>query len=410
MRLSVLLFVGVALASPVHAQDAGPALTLADALQRARTTSAARRAATVRLAAAKEALPAAGRLLNPLSELRWENFASGTPGGFPLDVFATLTQPVELGGERAARRGSARATVEGARAALSGLEAEADLQVTRRYLEALRARDGAAALRAQAGALGELVRILERRVAEGVAAEADLRRLEVERARVDLERLRHEVAATRALHVLAGLLGPGAPVSLDALQSPVAPPVSARDEAGLAATVERRPDVAAARARVDAAREALRFEEARRVPDLNVTGGWKRTSGLDTGVFAVTVPVPLFDRNAVGVALARGQSQGAEQELAHVRALAAADVRATADAARRLADEAARLRAALAPPAAIARSAARAAFDSGAGDLLRVVDAERTHTETQLVLIDLATESVLAAIEARLAGAESPLP
>lgn len=410
MRLSVVLLIAVALASPSSAQDAGLAFTLADALERARAASASRRAATLRLTAAEEAMPAAGRLQNPLSELRWENFASGTPGGFPLDVFATLTQPVEMGGERAARRGAARAAAESARAALSGVVAEADLHVAQRYLEAVRARDGAATLRAQSESLAALLRILQRRVEEGVAAEADLRRLEVERARVDLERLRRDVAAARALHALTGLLGPGVAVALAALQSPVVPPLPVADDAALSAAIERRPDVASARARLAVAREALRFEEARRVPDLNVTGGWKRTSGLDTGVFAVTVPVPLFDRNAVGITLARGQYQGAEQDLAHVRTVATADIRATAAAARQLTDEAGRLRASLAPPAAVARAAARAAFESGAGDLLRVVDAERTYTETELVLHDLAAEAVLAAIEARLASADSPLP
>ena len=54
--------------------------------------------------------------------------------------------------------------------------------------------------------------------------------------------------------------------------------------------------------------------------------------------------------------------------------------------------------------------AARAAFTSGAGDLLRLVDAERVYADARLAVNDLTINAVLATIEARLALAEDAIP
>ena len=57
-----------------------------------------------------------------------------------------------------------------------------------------------------------------------------------------------------------------------------------------------------------------------------------------------------------------------------------------------------------------ARDAARAAFAAGAIDVLRLLDAERVHTEAAAVSLDIAIDAVAAAIDARLAAGEEPLP
>ncbi len=268
-----------------------------------------------------------------------------------------------------------------------------------------------AALAAQADRLRELVRVIERRVAEGLTAEADLRRMEAERARVDLDRVRASLAATRALHGLAALLGPGEPVTLAGLVAPVDVPLPpGLDDQAITAALDRRPEVVAARARLAGARELVRLEEARGVPDLAVTGGWKRTSGYNTGVIAFSVPLPVFDRNRAGVTLAKGQVRAAELELDQAMVSGAAEVRTAIDAARVLSEQSARVRATLVQPAEIARAAARAAFESGAADVLRVVDAERIGTDAAVVLSTLASDAVLAVLEARVALGERTIP
>ena len=409
MRLSLCVLLAVGLA-PGIARAQTP-FTLQAAIERARALSPARGAALARAEAAAEAGRTAGRWPNPFVEFRTENFWSSAPGGLPNDTFATVTQPIELGGERGARRNAAAAALEGAKASQAATAADIDLRVIRRYVEAVRARAIDRALTAQLTSLDELVRIEGRRVAEGLAPEGDLHKLEAERARVDLDRVRAQLGAARALQELTALVGAAPPVTLDSLEAPPPPaPPAPLDEGAITAALDRRPDVVAGRAQVVAAREALRFEEARAMPDLAVTGGWKRTVGFDTGVFGVTLPVPLFDRNQAAVAVAKGQVRSAEFELAQLLAIGAADIRATREAAGALAGQSGRLGARLLAPAASARNAARAAFEAGAADMLRVVDAERVYAEAQMVFHTLASEAVIAAAEARIALGEVPLP
>lgn len=402
------LVVSIAAGPAAYAQ--APRLTLADAVTRARAHAPARLAASARQDAAGIAARTTPRFMNPTVEWRTENFAAGTPGGMPLDVFATATQPIELGGERAARRRRALASLDAARADTALTTLDLDLMVTRHFLDAVRLRDTSRALDEQVDALDVLVRALQRRVEEGVTAEADLRKLQAERARAHVDRMRLTLDARRALAALntAMVATPGA--TLDALDLPLAPPVPGVDDSTRSERLDRRPDVMRARARVAVTRQTLAFEHARRVPDIAVTGGWKRTAGYGTGVLGVTLPVPLFDTGRAPVALAQGEVNAAEAELVQTLALADAEMQTTVDIARTLIEEAARTRDALVVPAAIARDAARSAFASGAADVLRLVDAERTYTDAAVTLHQLTSEAVLAAVAARLALAENPWP
>ena len=61
-------------------------------------------------------------------------------------------------------------------------------------------------------------------------------------------------------------------------------------------------------------------------------------------------------------------------------------------------------------PAEAARGSALAAFREGATDVLRVVDAERTHTEARKEALDLTVEAFLVTGRARLAAGLEVLP
>ena len=125
---------------------------------------------------------------------------------------------------------------------------------------------------------------------------------------------------------------------------------------------------------------------------------------------SVLVPIPLFDRNQPALALARGGVTAAELELAQTRRLADGQIRAALQAAGTLARRSGDADTRLVTPAAVVRSAARAAFESGAGDLLRLVDAERVFADARMAVNALQNDAILAAIEARLALAEDPVP
>ncbi len=386
------------------------AVSLRDVVDAARALSPLVAAAEARDEAAGLALDEAGRWPNPDIEFRSENWASGVAGGLPLDTFVTVTQTIELGDKRGARRGLAEATRLGTSAAIGSTAAGVQREAALRFLDAVRLRDRAGALADQHDALTEIVRVLRRRVDEGLAPESELARVTTEQTRLSAELLRARLAAVRATAPLSMFLIDGV-ARPEALVRPTIVPVPEGSISDLAsAASSRRPDVVSARARVEAARQSLRYEESRGVPDLSVNGGLKRTTDINTGVLAVAIPIPLFERNRANAAVARGQVRAMELELDQVTRLAAAEAAAALETARALQAEVIDLRARLVAPAQLARAAARSAFEQGAFDLLRLVDAERAHVDALLSANDLEIDAIAAAIEARLALGDSLLP
>ncbi|MGE0040604.1 MAG: TolC family protein [Vicinamibacterales bacterium] len=395
-----LLVAGLAAAGPVQAQTATP-VTLAEALDLAVARSPLAAAAAARVDAAREHAALAGRLPNPAVELRSENWAfSGS--SVPEDFFAVVTAPIELGGERGARRGAAAAGLQAADAATGVAVRQVRLDVTTRFFDAVRAAARADALAEAEQGLAELVRVADRRVAEGLLAEAGLRRLEAERARVAADRVRAEADRLMAAVQLAVRLG----LPAVAPTPPATPPPPLPSPAGAA----ERADVRLARAQVEGARQALRFQQALGVPDLAVSGGYKRTAGYNTGVVAVTMAVPVFGRNGAAIATARGDVRASELELDQATLAATSEAAAAAEAARALAAGADGIAQALVTPASQARDAARSAFLAGAADLVALVDAERSHTDARLTADGLRFDAWQAAVAARLAAGEDPLP
>ena len=412
MRSIALLAVWLLTAVPAAAQE-GPALepiTLAEVLAAGRAGSPAIAAARSRERAAVAAAGVAGRWTNPAVELRSENWGADIPG-LGLDSFATVTQRLELGGKRGARRGAALAGAEMARVDAFATTRDIEGELAGRFLEAVRLRDRVEILAAQGDAFAELVRVLERRVAEGFAPDAERARLAAERAAVAIALTRAEAAAERAFLELRALAALPDGAAAAALVRPDPLPLPTGDPAQLAAgAAPGRPDVRAAAARVETAVRAVRLQNSLRIPDLTVNTGLKRTLDTNTGVFAVGFGLPVFDRNRVAVTLARGEVRAAELERDLVTRRAEADASAALLNARRLAAAAAGSEAQLVGPATIARTAMRSAFDLGAADLLLLVDAERSYADARLLANDIGIEAVAAAIAARLALGEAPLP
>ena len=73
--------------------SAGPSIPLSVAVSQARTSSPRRRAAWLAVEGARDAARFAGRLSNPIFELRTENWsATRRPAAPEIDVFAVLTR------------------------------------------------------------------------------------------------------------------------------------------------------------------------------------------------------------------------------------------------------------------------------------------------------------------------------
>jgi cobalt-zinc-cadmium efflux system outer membrane protein len=407
MAIWLLLLLAQAPAEPPPADR----LTLPEAVALARVHSPLAAAARAQAEGAAKAAKIAGRLADPTLELTAENWRPGADdfvARTDLDVFAVVTQPLDLF-TRGGRKAQARGESEEAAAGRVRAEQDVELDTVRRYLEAWRGRELVASLEAQAENLGGIVSAMEKRVGEGYAAEADLLRFRAEAARAANHLARARIEHARVEAELAFLVGrPVAEARLEKPDLPLLPPGEPEALAELALT--SRPDVAAARARVARAEGTMSLEKARRYPDLALSGGYKRTTGLDTAVVGVVTTVPVFERNGRAVARAEADARAAGLELEATLARARADAAILVRGARDLQARLARLDEDLVHPAEEARRSALAAFREGAIDVLRVVDAERTNTEARQEALDLTVEAFLASCRARLAAGQEVLP
>jgi cobalt-zinc-cadmium efflux system outer membrane protein len=386
-------------------------LTLSAAVTQAKTASPRRRGIAHLAAAAHEAARQTGRLPNPVADFRTENWSrSAGPTAPEVDVFAVVTQPFELGGKRAIRRQLAVAESQVAAMAVASLERELALEAVRAYVRALRARVLVETLLRYHESLTALVANVTRRVQEGYSAEADLLKFRTEAARVEGEIARAQLELERGLAALGVLMGTTVPIESSQLVEPppVTVPTVAVDQ--IAAAVARHPDVAAATAAVERARQATAFERARRQPDAAVTGGYKRTAGLDTMVLGVSVAVPLFDRNNASVARAIGLERAAEADREALLLQLSTDAEAMLRASRTITIRANTVARDLLEPAEEVRRAARTAFREGTADVLKLIDAERVFADAHRVANDLRLDALVSTLEARLALGEETIP
>ena len=412
MRSIVLLAVWLLIAAPVAAQDA-PApepITLAEVLAAGRAGSPAIAAARSRERAAVAAAEVAGRWTNPAIEFRGENWGADVPG-LGLDSFATVTQRLELGGKRGARRGAALAGAEMARVDAFATTRRIERELAGRFLETVRLRDRARILARQLDALAELVRVLERRVTEGFAPDAERARLAVETAAVSIAVTRAGAAAERAFLELRALAALPDGAAAAALVRPDPLPLPTGDPAQLAAgAAAERPDVRAAAGRVRDS--GARAPSAELAPGPRPDGehrpeahprhehGRLRARGGAAGLRPQSGGGDARPRRGPRRGARTGSRDPARRSGRHRRA---PECPPTAEAA-------AGAEAQLVEPATIARTAMRSAFDLGAADILLVVDAERAFADARLLANDIEIEAVAAAIAAHLALGEAPLP
>ena len=189
--------------------------------------------------------------------------------------------------------------------------------------------------------------------------------------------------------------------------APAAFPVG---DADVAAAVERRADVRAAAARLEERRTAAAAERALGSAAFAAMGGYKRTSGFNTGTAGISIDFPVGLRNTPARLRAEAGATAAMLELEYTRTVARAEIERALLAAQVLAAQASRVASELVEPATIAQRAARAAFREGTGDALALVDADRVHLDTQREALAVQLDAAAASIRARVALGEDLLP
>ena len=404
-----------ALPSPAVAQTTSvEPLTLRQVLDSVTRSHPMLEAARARVRAAKGARVTAGTFGNPLLSYQVENAAF--PGGPALsldrETRMTATLPAESFYQRWPRARRAGADLRAAQADSAAERQRVSLDAAEAFYRTALAQVTAAAARDVTTWLDSVVVYNTARAHEGLAAEADLIRAEVERDRAAADAALGEADLARARADLATFLGdspmPAATLVVAFDDVPLAlaaavpnldltgpnvtnppPNMPALDGLPAALTVralDARPDVRAARERVTGAQAGVTSEWTNIIRQLGATVGAKRSAGTTSFMFGLTLPFPLFDQNRGEIARAAAERDAASFELAARERAVRGEVWGAYNAAKLLTERAEAL--ARGPRSYLAladesRRIALGAYHEGAVPLIQVIDALRAWSDAR---------------------------
>ena len=370
----------------VIADSAAPRVwTLEDAVTAGLAQHPLVEAARARLDAARSERDAVRALPNPTATFWLEN-------DLPREASFYVTYPLESILQRPSR---VRRAEEDARAA------SASLLLVQRFVaaETVRAFFGVALAQALCeeaqenhSRLEQLVAYNRVRVDEGVTAEGELLRLQVELDRAAHEVVMAEVELTRSTGRLAPYLSAtGIEAALPSIRVRVSAPPAALAVSSIpalgvavAAAHEARPEIVASRARVAAAAASADYERSLTVRQAGATLGTKRTNGLSSIVAGVSVSVPLFNLNRAPIARAASEQIAAEHERVWSERTIAIAVQGAHGAAIALTRQLGELQRTFLVRAGHVHELTLAAYQEGGATLLQVLDATRMFADARL--------------------------
>ncbi|MDE3197345.1 MAG: TolC family protein [Acidobacteriota bacterium] len=346
---------------------------------------------------------------NPRIVVQQENaqFWGGTGLNYwrETDTYLYGAMVVERGGKRERRIEAAGAAVATANEERNIAGARLRGRVASAYWSAAGAASVLALYREDLGTLGRIVEYNRQRVAEGKAAGVDLLKIEVERERMAAAALRaQQDADLTRIALFRAMVRPDSPrvVLTESLE--------AIPDVRIASVVEAlrmRPEVRAAQASVDEAAEKVCLQQANAKTDPEYQFGFKRALGFNTLYAAVSLPLPVRNRNQGNISAAEADMRTAQHSLEAIRNDASAEFEA-ASAAYRAKREA--FEKTLTPLRAKARETARimlAAYREGGVDILQFLDAERTRIETEVLWLQSLADIQQSIVALKLAEGES---
>lgn len=313
---SIFLYYAVAL--PAAAES----LTLKQAWQQAEAANPALRSARAKLATAEGQLADTRGLLwnNPQIEaqrVRREVPQAGLDNQRQREWNASLSQAFEIGGQHGYRREAAAQELEALQSALLETRRQIRAEVEQQFVRVLALQLRIAAEQETLKLLQGAATVVNKRVTAGEDSRLDgnLAAVEAERGRNQLAALGEQLTEARA--VLASALQM-TPESLPEVAGELTPADARYTLNQLLASAANRPQARAFELREAAARNRLDLERASVYPDitLGVRSGREGAAAAREKLLGVSVslPLPLFRRNAGGIGRATTELTQAQIE------------------------------------------------------------------------------------------------
>jgi cobalt-zinc-cadmium efflux system outer membrane protein len=296
-----LLILGALLAANTAAQS----LSLDEALRRAEEANPRLRAAQAEAAALEGQRDDARALLWNNPTLAGEIGRRSVPNeARQREYLVGISQAFEIAGQQGYRREEAEQSLAAYREEIGELRRQVRAEVSRRFLAVLALQTRIDTESAVLKLTEDSASIVDKRfrAGEDTRLQANLAEVEADRARNEVRSLEEQLVQARA--ELATLLQLP-PAELPAVRGELvatAPPYTLDQLLGM---VDTRPQFRAFGHREEAARKRLALERASVYPDVTLGVGTGREGPSEARenltLFTVSVPLPLFRRNATGI-------------------------------------------------------------------------------------------------------------
>jgi cobalt-zinc-cadmium efflux system outer membrane protein len=398
--LAALCFTGWCLSAPAaQAQEPAipPRLSLDEALRLVQQQHPALDAARERVAVANADLLDARQRPNPAFAFSAEGARPWAAGGRSLNGQETVVeigQEVETGGRRRLRTAAGAAGASAARAALDDRWRQLRLDAARVYFELVLARLEAENAVTALAEVDKVIAVNRLRYEQGEVSGVELRRLEVERMKFGDDLLVAELNERNTRAALLSLVGAArldAPLEpadgfgwLDPNPGPAGQAGPVVDVAAqIARALSARADLAGARRDRDRAESDLKLQHAMRLPNVTFGAGYRRDFGENGLVVSASIPLPLFNRNAGGIARADAGRRAAGALVRQAERAVSLEVQQAANTLAAMRERLRSIESEYLRKAREARDSALAAYRSGATDLTDYLDAQRAYRDVQ---------------------------
>jgi cobalt-zinc-cadmium efflux system outer membrane protein len=346
-------------------------------------------AADGRISTAQGLLEQASLRPNPRLTVQFENLRAWQLPYRPSvenDYFLYLSQVLETAGKRERRGELAASNKQLASIARDLLIQQTTARVRQAFWAAAGASEIVKVYEETLRNFAETVTYHENRVREGNMAEADLIRVRLEQERIKLAASSAALQAEQAAIALQREMGRANIDTNLKVRSDLAAPAALPAEDPESA-VNQRAEVRLARQAVNVTTANEKLQMAIAKPDLEISGGYKRTNGYDGLLAYLSVDLPWRNKNQGNIAAAGAETRVARSNAAAAEALVRAELRGAYSAYRLRSAQLNGSIAALTTQARETAHIAQAAYREGGADLLRLLDAERTRIETELVRV-----------------------
>jgi len=380
---------------PNIATEPDSVLTFTEILQLVVARHPQLRAVKAQLAAANGRLQQSTARPNPELSTEVEDFGRKSESG-PAQTTIGVEQSFELFGKRGARRAIAEAGLlaEQFTAQESLLDLYRMVAVT--FVAALGAQENVTLARQRLELVRKFEDAVSTKVTSGAVPKAELFRAQSATKLAEIELASSTALAMQQHLALATFWGsPGADFRVDGELDGWLTVPSAVNQ-GL--RVDDNPELAGFQAEVQIREADIRLARATGKPDVRLGAGYRRLHDDGSNSFLVwaAVPLPLFDRNKGGQAEASARLDQAQAELALARQRLEGEIRQRLAVIETRRNQISLLRDQVIPPAQQVMEEMNNAYRMGSQPFINVLDAQRTLSELQGMLV-----------EALIAGAEA---